>query len=398
MAEQAISDQEPSSAATGATERLAPGAIDQVPVLGFRNYWYPAIESRAVKRKPVHVKMLGDDLVLFRDSATGRVHALADRCPHRGTSLSLGRIYYPGTITCSYHGWTFDTGGKLVAVLSEGPDCPLVGKVAHRRYPVEEFRGMVWAWMGDGAPVPLLDDLPPEIGDTTTALFSEIQVWQANWRVVTENTDGYHAPILHLHSMPRTLYMNWVAWRKTSFVETEDGNGVIFVALESEDEAEFPGLGHWPQIPRWKRIAKKIFRAGTARGHPFTLPDGRPAAITEDLHLPGWRRVRVRLHTVFVEWAVPIDEGATRHFLWDVVTVPEDENAVQALIRKARLALFRYLVYPTYWRWAYNKRYVGQDQGILESIRPGRERLQANDAGIIAWRRLASRARGRDGD
>ena len=367
--------------------------IDLVPVLGFRNYWYPALQSRQVKRKPVRLKLLGDDIVLFRHSETGQPCALADRCPHRNASLSLGQSHYPGTLSCAYHGWTFNVKGELVAVLSEGPKSPMVGKVHQRTYPVEEFRGFLWIWMGEGAAVPLQEDLPPELSDPSTALFPEVQVWKANWRVVTENTDGYHAPILHLSSMPRTLYMNWVAWRKTTYVHTEDGLGVIHAEVESADRAEYPGLGEWPKIPAWKRVAKRWLGAKTATGQPIALPNGRQGRITEDLHLPGWRRVKVRKHTVFVEWAVPIDENTTSHVLWDVV-LDQKPQGIARVMAGIRLALFRYLVYPTYWRWAYNQQYVGQDKRVLEHMYSGAERLQANDAGLVAWRRLAARARG----
>lgn len=60
---------------------------------------------------------------------------------------------------------------------------------------------------------------------------------------------------------------------------------------------------------------------------------------------------------------------------------------------KLRLTLFRYLIYPTWWRWAYNKRYVGQDRDVLESLYDGDENLQGNDNGILAWRRLSAKAR-----
>src|SRR5438034_4662672 len=321
---------------------------------------------------------------------------MADRCPHRNASLSLGTSHYPGTLTCPYHGWTFNTRGELVAVLSEGPACPMVGKVHQRTYPVEEFRGFLWLWMGDGKAVPLAEDLPPELNDLTTSLFTEVQEWKANWRVVTENTDGYHAPILHLSSMPRTLYMNWVAWRKTTYTYTDDGLGVIHVELESTDRQEFPGLREWPRIPAWKRLTKKLFRARTAAGRPITLRDGRSGRITEDIHLPGWRRVKVRKHTVFIEWAVPIDENTTSHVLWDVVLDEKPGSGFSRMMAAARLALFRYVIYPTYWRWAYNERYVGQDKRVLEHMYQGNERLQANDAGLVAWRRLSARARGNE--
>lgn len=366
----------------------------EVPALGYRNYWYPAMGSKQVKKRPVHIKALGDDIVLFRNAKTDKVHAFADRCPHRGASLSLGRTYYPDTLTCSYHGWTYDTGGKLVAVLSEGPDCPLVGKVQLRTYPIEEFRNILWVWMGDGEPVPLEEDLPPELLDLSNAAFLDVQVWKANWRVITENTDGYHAPILHRRSLPRTLYMDWVAWRKTRVLEMEDGKGLIFLSGVAPEAGEFPGLGKWPKNAWWEKLAKKLFRAEMARGAPLSLPDGRKAYITEDIHLPGWRRVRVRKHTVFVEWAVPVDEHITRHFLWDVIGTSGAGGRLEAAFTRLKVWGFRYVIYPLYWKWAYNRRYVGQDQWMLESLKEGPERLQGNDIGIIAWRKLASKARG----
>jgi phenylpropionate dioxygenase-like ring-hydroxylating dioxygenase large terminal subunit len=372
----------------------ATSSMDRVPALGYRNYWYPALQSHEVKSKPVHLKMLGDDIVFFRDAATGAAHAMADRCPHRNASLSLGKSHYPGTLTCPYHGWTFNLKGDLVAVLSEGPKCAMVGKVQQRVYPVEEFRGFLWVWMGDMAAVPLSEDLPPELNDLGTSLFTDVQVWKANWRVVTENTDGYHAPILHLESMPRTLYMDWVSWRKITHAKTDDGLGVIHVEIDSADTDEFPGLGVWPKIPNWKRAAKNFFGAKVGHGRRITLPDGRTGSITEDIHLPGWRRVQVRVMTTFVEWAVPIDEHTTRHVLWDVVHADKNAGPVRRMMKAARLALFRYLIYPTYWRWAYNKKYVGQDKDVLESMYQGPEYLQANDAGILAWRKLSERARG----
>jgi phenylpropionate dioxygenase-like ring-hydroxylating dioxygenase large terminal subunit len=383
-------------AASGQKAAQAPqsSTFDLVPAFGYRNYWYPAIRSRELRKKPVCVKLLGENVVLFRHARTGVAIAMDDRCPHRKASLALGRSYFPGTISCSYHGWTFDADGKLVAVLSEGPSCPLVGKVLQKIYPVREFRDLVWIWIGERDPVPLEEDLPPELRDQLTELFLEIQTWNANWRHVTENTDGYHAPILHFNSMPRTLYMNWVAWRRTTFVETDDGLGLIFAEYESADRQDYPGLGTWPCLPAWKRIAKTLLRARTARGREIELRNGKTGRVTEDIHLPGWRRVRVRKSTMFVEWGVPIDEHTTRHFLWDVVLPEPDLSLLRRLRRALRIALFRYVIYPSYWRWAYNKRYVGQDQRVLENLHDGPERLQANDSGIVAWRRLSARARG----
>lgn len=375
------------------TRTPASNARDQVPVLGYRNYWYPAIAAGTLRKRPQHIKMLADDIVLYREKDTGTAYAMADRCPHRNASLAQGETFYPGTLSCAYHGWTFNTEGELVAVLSEGPDCPMVGKVRQRTYPVREYRSFLWIWMGENPPVPLEEDLPSEINDPQATLFCSVETWNANWRPITENTDGYHAPILHFNSMPRVLFMNWVAWRKTAFVESEDGLGVLFTESSSADDASYPGLGTWPPYPRWKLWAKKIFRAKTARGRPIQLPNGKSGRVTEDVHLPGWRRVRVRVHTVFIVWAVPVDEHTTRHVMWDAVLPNPEIGPIGHALAKYRLLFFRYVIYPTWWRWAYNKRYVGQDKRVLESLYEADENLQSNDNGVLAWRRLSSRAR-----
>ena len=90
----------------------------QIPEMGFRNYWYPVIRSKHLKTGPIRRRLLGEDIVFWRDG--GKVNALADRCPHRGASLSRGHIRFPGsgTISCPYHGWTFDGTGQLTGLYS----------------------------------------------------------------------------------------------------------------------------------------------------------------------------------------------------------------------------------------------------------------------------------------
>ena len=106
------------------------GVHDLVPKLGYREYWYPAIEAHKVgrksfiffgQRKPTRVKMLGEDVVIFRGK-DGKYGALWDRCPHRGALLSYGWCEFEGTVSCPYHGYTFDETGLCLAALTEGPD------------------------------------------------------------------------------------------------------------------------------------------------------------------------------------------------------------------------------------------------------------------------------------
>src|SRR5580704_12353973 len=102
--------------------------------LGLRDYWYPVMESRRVRRRPMPVELLGDKVALVRER--GRVYAFEDRCPHRsipftgaGTPI-VGKFDFPEHITCPYHGWVFELkSGCLAAALTDGPDSPIVGKV-----------------------------------------------------------------------------------------------------------------------------------------------------------------------------------------------------------------------------------------------------------------------------
>ena len=178
----------------------APPGLPGLPVLGFRNYWYPLIESRRVNERPVSLRILGEDLVLFRSE--GKVGALMDRCPHRGTRLSLGRVIFPGTLSCGYHGWTFNRRGECLAALVEGPDSKIPGKVRVRAYPVAERFGVVWVFMGEGAPPPLDEDLPPDALRPEVSTFQMFEEWKCDWRNVTENLiDSSHPYTVHRNSL-----------------------------------------------------------------------------------------------------------------------------------------------------------------------------------------------------
>ena len=100
-----------------------------IPAKGLREYWYPALPDKAIGwKKPVGLKMLGEDLVFFRGK-DGQVKALWDYCPHRGAYLSWGDCFWKGTVSCPYHGATFDGSGECVEFITEGPDSKMVGRV-----------------------------------------------------------------------------------------------------------------------------------------------------------------------------------------------------------------------------------------------------------------------------
>jgi phthalate 4,5-dioxygenase len=121
-----------------------------------RRYWLPALLSEEVPEPdcpPVRVRLLGEDLVAFRDSK-GRVGLLAEHCSHRGTSLYFGRNEECG-LTCIYHGWKYDIDGNVLDTPAEPAGSTLKNKVHHTAYSCKEAVGIVFAYMGPKQRVPL---------------------------------------------------------------------------------------------------------------------------------------------------------------------------------------------------------------------------------------------------
>jgi phthalate 4,5-dioxygenase len=114
-----------------------------------RRYWTPALlvsEAPTPDGDPVKVRLLGENLVAFRDT-TGRLGLVQENCPHRGASLFFGRNEECG-LRCPYHGWKFDADGACVDMPSEPATSVFKDKVRIKSYPVHESGGVVWTYMG----------------------------------------------------------------------------------------------------------------------------------------------------------------------------------------------------------------------------------------------------------
>ncbi len=115
----------------------------------FRRYWNPALLSEQLPEAdgaPVRVRLLGEDLVAFRDSE-GVVGLVSAFCPHRRAPMFFGRNEECG-LRCVYHGWKFDRTGACVDMPSEPPDSLFKTKVTIGAYPTWEGGGMIWAYLG----------------------------------------------------------------------------------------------------------------------------------------------------------------------------------------------------------------------------------------------------------
>ena len=173
-----------------------------------RRYWHPIAVAAEVGDRPRQVRVLGEDLILFRDLA-GRPGLLSPRCCHRGTTLYYGRVERDG-IRCCYHGWLFDVQGNCLDQPCEPPG-HLASERARARYRqpwyvVAEYHGLVFAYLGPPEKKPVLprydifEDVPGDeevvadgsniglAGDTTPC----------NWLQTHENVmDPYHVFVLH---------------------------------------------------------------------------------------------------------------------------------------------------------------------------------------------------------
>ena len=161
-----------------------------------RCFWHPVILAGDLGDLPRRIRILGEDLVVFRDRR-GSVGLLQLYCPHRGTSLEFGLIGDKG-IRCCYHGWLFDVDGTILETPGEPADSTLKNRLFHGAYPVHEHAGLVFAYMGPPdkrPPFPVLDtyDLP---GYQLVARAPTL--WECNWLQVKENSmDPAHLAFLH---------------------------------------------------------------------------------------------------------------------------------------------------------------------------------------------------------
>jgi phthalate 4,5-dioxygenase oxygenase subunit len=167
-----------------------------------RQFWIPACLSEEVAARdgdPVRIRLLGQDLVAFRDTL-GRLGVMDEHCPHRRASLALGRNEECG-LRCLYHGWKMDVDGNVVD-MPTNPHADLgLHKVRHKTYPARESGGFVWVWMGAAdAPRPFE---PPAWAPSPNIRTSIVKIHVGcNWAQVLEGAiDSSHSSSLHATDM-----------------------------------------------------------------------------------------------------------------------------------------------------------------------------------------------------
>ncbi len=172
------------------------------------NQWYALCEAAGLADKPVGVRALGQQLVVFRDEQ-GHARVLSNVCVHKGGSLCHGEVV-AGTVQCPYHGWRYNGDGDCVAIPSLPADRRIPGRARVDAYPAAEQWGLVWAFLGDlpEAERPPLPDFFPEYDEHYPAQAAGTESpWRfvrgqaqfdCNWvRAIENGVDRGHAVFVH---------------------------------------------------------------------------------------------------------------------------------------------------------------------------------------------------------
>jgi len=175
----------------------------------FRRYWLAVGTTRDLLDIPQAVKVLGEELVLFRNGA-GRIGLIGAHCPHRGASLEYGDIEAEG-IRCPYHGWLLDNGGRCLEMPAEPKDSKFAGKVKHLAYPVRALGGLIFAYLGpdrdNPPPLPKYRALADDSGQRS---LEATRFYDYNWFNFIENgADPVHFSILHRADPNDGTWRSW---------------------------------------------------------------------------------------------------------------------------------------------------------------------------------------------
>lgn len=265
-----------------------------------RRFWIPAFLTEEIPEPdcpPVQVRLLGEDLVAFRDSQ-GRIGLLDEHCSHRGTSLFYGRNEECG-LRCIYHGWKYDVEGRVLDTPAEPPESDFKKKIQHPVYPTREIAGMVFAYLGPKEKMPLLPEyewtrLPPDQVTVTKS------VQDCNYLQGLEgDCDSAHLSYLHRDLGP-DLYRVDVS---PTLIAEETDFGVRMVAVRQAGPGKnyvritnfiMPNIGH---VSAHSNLIHYWSPIDDTRTYEYHVTFSREGPLREDARLrgnigPDYRKIR----------------------------------------------------------------------------------------------------------
>ena len=188
-----------------------------------RRFWHPVATEEELGDLPLAVRMMGEDLVLFRDKA-GRVGLLELHC---GASLEYGQIEEAG-IRCCYHGWMFDVAGRILDTPNEPPESTFKERLCHGAYPTMNFNGVIFTYMGPPEVQPEFPLYDAYTQHGFTRWHTKRDRWPCNWLQVKDNSmDPSHTAFLHVIEMGHGFGEIFKEWGTIDWIETPIGSAYI---------------------------------------------------------------------------------------------------------------------------------------------------------------------------
>ncbi len=351
-----------------------------------RRYWQPAALADELEgnRPVVPVRLLGEDLVLFRDE-DGALGLIGRRCPHRGVDLCYGRLEDNG-LRCPFHGWHFDRSGQCVEQPGEPEGSRMHENIRTTAYPVVEKNGVIFAYMGPGDPPAFADFDCFRAPDSHVFAFKGL--WECNWLQALEvGIDPAHASFLH---------------RFLQDEDPADGYGKQF--RDKAADTEVPMTKLLRDFPR-PEISVEDTEYGmriTALRH---LGDGRTHVRVTNQIFPEAITIPMSREMIITQWHVPIDDESC---YWYAMFTSFGDPVDKAVMREQRLKEHRLPDYAPLKNarnnWGYDPdeqaglTYTGMgldinvhDQWAVESMGAIQDRTEEHlgktDVAIIAYRR-----------
>ena len=356
-----------------------------------RRYWHPAALADELdpSRPVVPVRLLGEDLVLFR-SQDGSLGLVNRKCPHRGADLCYGRLE-DGGLRCPFHGWLFDRTGQCLEQPAEPEGSRMYQRIRIAGYPVVEKNGVVFAYLGPGEPpaFPAFDCF--KAPDDYTFAFKGLI--ESNWLQALEvGIDPAHASFLH---------------RYLEDEDTATGYGKQF--RSGIEGGEVPMTQLLREYPRPEINVEQTdfgLRIITLRH----MEDGRTHVRVTNQVFPHAITIPISGEMNITQWHVPIDDHSC---YWYAIFTSFGKPVDKELMRKQRLELYQLPEYAP----KKNKRnnygydpaeqrshtYTGMgmdinvhDQWAVESMGPIQDRtiehLAKSDRAIVQYRKLLQAA------
>ena len=254
-----------------------------------RRYWHPVALTAEVSTTPLQIKILGEDLIIFKtiESKIGLVHK---NCPHRRTSLFYGKCESKG-IRCCYHGWLFSPDGEILETPGENPNSKQAEQLRKKfklgAYPIKEFNGIIFTYMGPPKKMPVFPHYDAYEVPNITRRPYKIN-YNCNWiQVLDAIIDPVHTAFLHGQSSGVQFSEGFAELGEIEFFER--GMQYLGAHIRRVDDNV------------WVRVNELILPNFTQAGSAFAT-DGTKS--------------RYFGRSSFTRWVVPVDDNHCVAIAW----------------------------------------------------------------------------------